>query len=72
MSRIARFHVGCVATYDSSLRIPDEIPKGKELDYILEHLDECQVESDIDWLNDLEDEPVIEDDIFDIEEEEDE
>lgn len=67
--RTAKFNVCCTATYYSELQIPDTIPKGKELEYIREHLGECTV-YDLEWLADLNPEDAVtQDDIKDIYEE---
>ena len=50
--RIARFTVMCNAIYKSSLEIPDEVPKGEELNYIREHLEKCNIEDDLRWVSD--------------------
>ena len=60
-----KFKAACIAVYDSELEIPKEIANDKNaiLEYIHEHLNDCNVE-DLEWLNDLEpDEAVTQEDI---------
>ena len=69
MSKV-KFKVACVAIYDSELEIPNEISNDKKaiLEYIHNHLDECNVR-DLEWLNDLDpDEAVTMEDIRYVEE----
>lgn len=49
-----KFKVACIAVYDSELEIPKEIADDKDaiLEYIHEHLNDCNVE-DLEWLNDF-------------------
>ena len=66
----AKFKVACVAVYDSELEIPNEISNDEKaiLEYIHNHLDECNVQ-DLEWLNDLDpDEAVTMEDIRYVEE----
>lgn len=50
-----KFNVTCMATYVSELSIPKNIVNNKEdvLNYIREHLSECNTQ-ELEWLNDLE------------------
>lgn len=60
-----KFKVACTAVYDSELEIPKEIADDKDaiLEYIHEHLNDCNVE-DLEWLSDLDpDEAVTQEDI---------
>lgn len=60
-----KFKVACIAVYDSELEIPKEIADDKDeiLEYIHEHLNDCNVE-DLEWINDLDtDEAVTQEDI---------
>ena len=60
-----KFKVACIAVYDSELEIPKEIADNKDeiLEYIHEHLNDCNVE-DLEWINDLDpDEAVTQEDI---------
>ena len=67
--RTAIFSVACMAYYKSELDIPDSVPKGKELEYIRQHLDECSTGEGLEWLSDFEpEEAVTEDDILNIKE----
>ena len=67
--RTAIFSVACMAYYKSELDIPDSVPKGKELEYRRQHLDECSTGEGLEWLSDLEpEEAVTKDDILNIKE----
>lgn len=60
-----KFKAACIAVYDSELEIPKEIANDKNaiLEYIHEHLNDCNVE-DLEWLSDLEpDKAVTQEDI---------
>lgn len=67
--RTAEFNVTCMASYHSEMEIPDSVPESDMLEYIREHLPECQI-YDLQWLSDLDPiDAVTEDDIKCIREE---
>ncbi len=67
--RRAKFTVACMATYNSSLLIPDSVKEGEELQYIRKNLSKCKTETDPVWIKDLEpDSAVTPEDIRYIEE----
>ena len=45
--RKAHFNVACMATYPSSLIIPDSVKEGEEFTYIRENLPKCKQEEDM-------------------------
>lgn len=55
-----KFKVSCVAIYTSELPIPDEIADNKKsiLEYIHNHLSECNIEN-LEWINDLDSDDVV-------------
>lgn len=60
-----KFKVSCVAIYTSELPISDEIADNKKsiLEYIHNHLSECNIEN-LEWINDLDsDDAVTQEDI---------
>lgn len=55
-----KFKVSYVAIYTSELPIPDEIADNKKsiLEYIHNHLSECNIEN-LEWINDLDFDDVV-------------
>lgn len=64
--RKAIFNVSCVATYQSSLEIPNDVKEEEIIDYIQEHLDETDIETELEWMNDFNTDAVTEDDIIEV------
>lgn len=67
--RKAFFNVSCVATYQSSLKIPNDVKEEEIVDYIQEHLDETNIETPLEWLNDFDTDAVTKEDIIEVIEE---
>lgn len=68
MSRTVAFNVTCLATYKSSLDLPDNIKTREEIvSYIREHLPDANIQ-ELEFLSDLDEpsESVIEDDIINV------
>lgn len=68
--KTVNFSATCIATYNSSLKVPDEIHDDQMVDYIKKHLSEAPVE-DLEYVGDT-DKPLTEEDIISIENNDDE